>query len=98
MRSGWRRPARYSPSYVTHRQTRITPPHVTNLDFMENPEGSRETINQWVEGKTRNRIRDLLPAGSIDSATALVITNAIYFKGNWARSSGKRIPQKPISW
>ncbi len=71
------------PSYVTTTDTYYSA-HVTNLDFMENPEGSRETINQWVEGKTRNRIRDLLPAGSIDSATALVITNAIYFKGTWA--------------
>jgi len=58
--------------------------HVTNLDFINSPEESRKTINQWVEGKTRNRIQDLLPPGSIDSATTLVITNAIYFKGTWA--------------
>jgi len=38
-----------------------------------------------VEEKTENKIRDLLPAGSIDSMTRLVITNAIYFKGTWVR-------------
>jgi serpin B len=58
--------------------------NATNLDFIENPEASRETINRWVEEKTEDKIRDLLPAGSIDSMTRLVITNAIYFKGTWA--------------
>ena len=51
----------------------------------ERPEGSRATINRWVEEETEDRIRDLLPAGSIDSMTRLVITNAIYFKGTWVK-------------
>ncbi|MGI5938825.1 MULTISPECIES: serpin family protein [Methanoculleus] len=59
--------------------------NVTNLDFIKNADASRETINRWVEEKTENKIRDLLPAGSIDSMTRLVITNAIYFKGTWVR-------------
>ncbi|WOX57175.1 serpin family protein [Methanoculleus receptaculi] len=59
--------------------------NATNLNFAENPEGSRETINRWVEEKTEDRIRDLLPPGSIDPLTRLVITNAIYFKGAWAQ-------------
>ncbi len=57
--------------------------NVTNLDFIESPEGSRETINRWVEEQTEDKIRDLLPPGSIDPLTRLVITNAIYFKGTW---------------
>ena len=71
------------PSYLTTAD-RYYSAHVTNLDFLNNPEESRETINQWVEERTRNRIRNLLPAGSIDASTTLVITNAIYFKGTWA--------------
>ncbi|WP_292364440.1 MULTISPECIES: serpin family protein [unclassified Methanoculleus] len=59
--------------------------NATNLDFASNPEGSRQTINRWVEEKTEDKIRDLLPAGSIDSMTRLVITNAIYFKGTWIK-------------
>ena len=59
--------------------------NVTNLDFKSDPEGSRETINRWVEGETEEKIRDLLPANSIDPLTRLVITNAIYFKGTWAK-------------
>jgi len=57
--------------------------NATSLDFINDPDGSRETINRWVEEKTEEKIRDLLPAGSIDDLTRLVITNAIYFKGTW---------------
>ena len=55
----------------------------TSMDFMGDPDGSRATINRWVEGKTHDRIKDLLPEGSIDPLTRLVITNAVYFKGTW---------------
>jgi len=58
---------------------------VTSVDFKKAPEESRATINEWVEQKTENKIRDLLPAGSIDPLTRLVITNAVYFKGTWVR-------------
>ena len=57
---------------------------VTNLDFKNTPEESRTTINRWVEQETENKIRDLLPSGSISSLTRLVITNAVYFKGAWS--------------
>ncbi len=56
-----------------------------NLDFAGQPEISRNTINRWVEDKTNDKIRDLLPAGSITPDTKLVITNAIYFKGTWVK-------------
>jgi serpin B len=59
--------------------------NVTNLDFANDAEASRQTINRWVEEKTEDKIRDLLPAGSIDAMTRLVITNAVYFKGTWVK-------------
>ena len=59
--------------------------NVTNLDFIGDTETSRETINRWVEEKTENKIRDLLPPGSVNPMTRLVITNAIYFKGTWVK-------------
>ena len=57
----------------------------TNLDVTTRPDESRVTINRWVEEQTEDKIRDLLPAGSINSQTRLVITNAIYFKGSWVK-------------
>ena len=37
----------------------------------------------WVENQTQSRIRDLLPPGSLGTNTALILTNAVYFKGEW---------------
>ncbi len=59
--------------------------NVTNLDFIGQPEASRQTINTWVKNRTNDKILDLLPAGSIDPQTRLVITNAVYFKGTWVK-------------
>jgi len=53
------------------------------LDFGGDPNGSRLLINQWVEEKTKTKIKDLLPDGSITSMTAAVLVNAVYFKGDW---------------
>ena len=53
------------------------------LDYAA-PEDARGVINRWVEGETRDRIKDLIPSGAIDSMTRMVLTNAIYFKGSWA--------------
>ncbi len=54
------------------------------VDFANATETSRETINNWVEQKTANKIKDLLAKGSLTELTRLVLTNAIYFKGDWA--------------
>lgn len=53
------------------------------LDFKKDPESSRQVINEWVEAKTEERIKDLLPEGIITSDTRLVLTNAIYFNAAW---------------
>ncbi|MFA6474974.1 MAG: serpin family protein [Patescibacteria group bacterium] len=55
----------------------------TNLDFANNPEASRNTINTWVADKTNDKIKDLFPNGTISEITKLVLTNAVYFKGEW---------------
>jgi serpin B len=61
-----------------------------NLDFIKETESSRQTINSFIEAQTNNRIKELLPLGSITSATRLVLTNAIYFKGTWEWEFDKR--------
>jgi serpin B len=54
------------------------------LDFMNAPEESRLTINDWVSEQTEEKIPDLMPQDSIDELTRLVLTNAIYFNAGWA--------------
>lgn len=56
---------------------------LARLDFAQQ-EQARQTINRWVEEQTENKITDLLPSGAISSETRLVLTNAVYFHGNWA--------------
>ena len=53
------------------------------LDFMADPEQCRLTINGWVADETEDRIKHLLPQGTITVDTRLVLTNAIYFKAAW---------------
>jgi len=56
---------------------------VNFLDFRSQPEQSRIIINDWVQEQTNDRIKDLLPAGTITIETKLVLTNAIYFLADW---------------
>jgi serpin B len=53
------------------------------MDFIEETEKSRVTINDWVSDQTEGRIEDLIPQGAIDELTRLVLTNAIYFNAAW---------------
>ena len=59
--------------------------NTTALDFKNHLEESRLTINSWAMEKTEDRIQELVPAGMIDIYTRLVVTNAIFFKGIWAK-------------
>ncbi len=53
------------------------------LDFFNETEESRVTINDWVSQETEGRIEDLIPPGVITMLTRLVLTNAIYFNAAW---------------
>ncbi|MCL2679091.1 MAG: serpin family protein [Dehalococcoidia bacterium] len=53
------------------------------LDFENDAEAARQTINQYIEDNTNGRIKDLIPQGAITELTKLVLTNAIYFNASW---------------
>uniref|UniRef100_A0A8I7BFQ9 Serpin domain-containing protein n=1 Tax=Hordeum vulgare subsp. vulgare TaxID=112509 RepID=A0A8I7BFQ9_HORVV len=44
---------------------------------------ARQHVNAFVADATDNLIRDVLPPASVDSSTAVVLANALYFKGAW---------------
>ncbi len=54
------------------------------LDFRGAPEPARQHINAWIAEQTNDRIRDLLAPRTIGPDTRLVLTNAVYFHGQWA--------------
>lgn len=58
--------------------------HIVN--FRAQPDEAIKTINAWVSGKTREKIKELVKRDFINDDTRLVLTNAIYFKGRWERA------------
>lgn len=68
--------------------------YLKELDFVNETEPSRQTINSWVEEKTNNKIKNFIPPNMINKDTAMVITNAIFFKGEWEKKFNPRFTQK----
>ncbi|NYJ00310.1 serpin B [Nocardioides thalensis] len=58
---------------------------VRTVDFEGAAEDARVLINDWVAGRTHDRIRDLIARGVLDAATRLVLVNAIYLKAPWEK-------------
>lgn len=52
-------------------------------DFINNAEPTRQEINNWVSDKTQEKIQNLIPEGSLNPDTRMVLVNAIYFKADW---------------
>ncbi len=62
---------------------------INNVDFINATEETRRIINNWVENKTNEKIKDLFPEGSLGDLTRLVLANAVYFNGNWVKQFEK---------
>src|SRR5215813_5827391 len=67
---------------------------LAELEFARASEAARATINQWVEAETENKIKDLLSRGTIAADTLLILTNAIYFKADWADQFDERLTKQ----
>jgi serpin B len=66
---------------------------ITPVDYKTANEKARTMINEWVEEETEGKITDLIQPGVLTPLTRLVLVNAIYFKGNWARQFKKSLTQ-----
>lgn len=53
-----------------------------NLDLSAQG-GPEVPINTWVAEKTSDMIQNLLPPGTVNDLTALVLVNTIFFNGSW---------------
>jgi serpin B len=64
------------------------------VDYKANPEKVRAGINRWVEEQTKNKIRDLIPAGVIDRETRLTLVNALYLRAPWSAEFSEKLTKK----
>ena len=59
---------------------------VADADFAGAPEQARTQINRVVAEQTEGKITGLLPPGTVDGGTRLVLTSAIYLRAGWAET------------
>jgi serpin B len=53
------------------------------VDFRGASEAARRLINTWTSQQTHGRIPTILPLGTVDPDTRLVLVNALYLKAPW---------------
>lgn len=94
--NGWRRPYQLSvanalwgqkgspfvPEFLRLQRERYGAP-LREVHFADADRAAR-AINSWVNEQTRRKIHELVTPGHFGPATRLVLTNAIYFKSDWA--------------
>jgi len=56
---------------------------VRQVDFKNSAQAVAGEINEWVEQKTKGKIKGAIGPGQVTTDTRLILCNAIYFKGNW---------------
>lgn len=56
------------------------------VDYRNDTEGARGTINTWVSDVTAGRIPELIQPGQVNQGTVLTLVNAVYFLGKWSEA------------
>lgn len=70
---------------------------VHDAAFQEDADAARGVINAWIAEHTLDKIQELLPSGSIDDRTRIVLTNAIAFDADWTDAFNKDLTEtKPF--
>jgi serpin B len=67
---------------------------LNEVNFKEAPGQARAAINAWVKKETHDKIKDLLQKDDVTPDTELILTNAIYFKGDWASQFKKELTKE----
>ena len=72
------------PSFLQSMKATDGAPH--EVDFANDVVVARRAINESIDKSTRGKIKEILGPGDLDASTRVVLTNAIYFKGDWLRT------------
>lgn len=98
---------RTNPAYVDLIRTAYDG-HVALVDFRKGGDAPRQAINNWVAQETNGQIQELLDASAVTPDSRLILTNAVWFRGEWSspfrnaatiawqRLPGATEPQDPV--
>jgi serpin B len=64
-----------------------------SIDFSQSVESARK-INEWIEEKTNNKIKNVIDSDSLDSLTQMILINAIHFKATWYKRFERTYTEK----
>jgi len=67
------------------------------VDYQDT-ETARQQINTWVQKKTARKIKNLIAPGILNDLTRLVLTNAVYFKGQWLHQFDPSLTEEMPFW
>lgn len=62
---------------------------VDTVNFVQNPAGAAQRINDWVKENTKGLISELFKPDAFNEYTRLVVVNTLYFKGEWQKQFDK---------
>jgi serpin B len=65
------------------------------LNFSQ-PAKALSTINDWIAEQTHGKIPSLLKEQDLNAQTSLVLTNAVYFQGNWTQPFDPKATQNGL--
>jgi len=84
----------FQPSFLSVLADGYSAP-LQQVDFKGDASGATSTIDGWVSDHTQGKIPTLFQPGDLDASTRLVLVNAVYFNGVWAKgfSSSKTMPR-----
>lgn len=56
---------------------------IHTVDYVNDAEGARRSVNGWVADQTHDHIPDLIADGTFDDMTRLTLVNALYLAAPW---------------
>ena len=57
---------------------------LASVDFARDAAGAQKVVNQWVERKTEDKIKEIIPEPPSE-ATKVIVASTLYFKAKWAK-------------
>jgi len=67
------------------------------VDFRNSAQAAGTEMNEWVEQRTKGKIKGAVGPGQLTANTRLILCNAIYFKGKW-QNQFKTGDTKPMNF